>query len=221
MQESDLIKLIYNAAAEYKKLTGKSFLFISYPRNGAISWFECHFEPKQFVHLIAIKSTDSSDFFNRCCKHFECEDTGISADELIPARGHKKSDIYSKVQKAKPLFEIQNAKYMRVGEKDKITQYVDFSFAYGADAIIGFQKDQFSSFPITLMERNISEFCTHPQRITFILAAEAIAGRRAGKYKEIIVEKSKGLLRALYDSLPDKLRNMIAADCADLQLPKK
>lgn len=54
LNHEELLSAIYKAAAEYKKLIGHSYLLIGKNRNSEYQFFICHFEKKQFMHLLGI-----------------------------------------------------------------------------------------------------------------------------------------------------------------------
>ena len=56
---------------------------------------------------------------------------------------------------------------MKAGLKDKISQYVDFTYGYGSDATLGFKAQKDTLFPITLIPRNIDEFVSQKYKIVF------------------------------------------------------
>ena len=56
LSDRDLLNAIYNAALEYSKLVGKSFLIVGINKNTGYFWFQCYFERKHFMHLLGIKS---------------------------------------------------------------------------------------------------------------------------------------------------------------------
>ena len=94
---------------------------------------------------------------------------------------------------------------MKVGLKDKISQYVDFSYGYGSTATLGFKQQNDTSFPITLIPRNIDEFMTEKYRIVFVLERN----RHDKKYKKILTEVKKGLFNEMYNEFPEEIKTLI------------
>ncbi len=96
---------------------------------------------------------------------------------------------------------------MKVGLKNKISELVDFTYAYGNTATLGFQKfkNRNSSFPITLIPKNIDNFSTKKYKIIFILEKK-IADN---KYTQVISEIKQGLFSDLYIDLPSDLKYLI------------
>ena len=64
---------------------------------------------------------------------------------------------------------------MKVGLKDKISQYVDFTYGYGSEATLGFKKQRDTSFPITLIPRGIDKFVTQKHKIVDSRGAYVVA----------------------------------------------
>ena len=89
--------------------------------------------------------------------------------------------------------------------KDKISQYVNFSFGYGNEATLGFQKIRDTSFPVTLIPRSIDEFVLQKYRIIFVLEKKA----EEEKFSRIIMEVKGGLFKELYSDFPDDLKKLI------------
>ena len=109
--------------------------------------------------------------------------------DCTPSRNHNRTTINEKCSCCAEMLRIQEAKYMKVGLKDKISQYVDFTYGYGNMATLGFKEQQNTSFPITLIPRSIDEFVSQKYKIVFVL--------------------KKGLFEEQYDALPEELRKEI------------
>lgn len=96
---------------------------------------------------------------------------------------------------------------MKVGFKDKINQYVDFSYAYGNDATLGFHDDKKgSSFPITLIPKSIDLYSTQKYKILFILKKNILSNT----FDEIVFSIKQHLLEETYSEFPDDLREIIS-----------
>lgn len=90
------------------------------------------------------------------------------------------------------MLKICDAKYMNVGSKEKINQFVDFSYAYGNIATQGFKEiGEKRGFPITLIPKNIDEFVIQKYRIKFVFE-KALDEEQ---YDKPIVEIKKEYLR--------------------------
>ena len=210
LTDEQLFNEIYKAAVEYEKLLGKKYLIIGKNRNSDYYWFECFFEKKQFMHLLGIDSRtlSANEFFNRCAAHNQGERVKLKITDCTPSRNHSRNTINKKCSCCAALLRIQDAKYMNIGKKDKINQYVDFSYAYGKEAILGFKEStQGGCFPITLMPQNIDTVTTKKYKIIFALQKE----KADEKYGCIISEIKKGIFSDIYNDqcFPDALKELI------------
>ena len=116
------------------------------------------------------KIIQQKNFFDVCDRYNAGHGTGITIKDCTPSRNHNRTTINEKASVCSGILQIHNAKYLKIGMKDKISQYVDFSYAYGADVTLGFQKNgKGSSFPITLIPKSINTFTTKSYRILFVL----------------------------------------------------
>lgn len=103
------------------------------------------------------------------------------------------------------MLRIQDAKYMKVGLKDKISQYVDFTYGCGSEVTLGFKKQRDTSFPITLIPRGIDEFVTQKHKKAFVLQKCS----EEEKYEQLLVEIKKGLFAEVYNELPQEIKMLI------------
>lgn len=177
LTDEELIKRIHLAASVYSNLIDKSFLIIGKNKKSSYFGFECYFRKRHFMHLLGIKSRT------------------LSAEQF-----------YDKCSCCSELLCIKNARYMKIGLKDKIFQYVDFTYAYGGEAILGFQRDDSEAgFPITLIPRNIDEFSSQKYKIMFIFEKSLFSP----KYNKMIVEIKNGIFSQSYFDLPEFLKQKI------------
>lgn len=207
LSDERLLDIIYKAAFEYSKLVGNSYLIIGKNRHSDYFWFQCQFEKKHFMHLLGIssKTLSATEFYDRCNAHNNDEGGGITIPDCTPSRNHGRATINEKSSCCAEMLQIQNAKYMKIGLKDKICQHVDFSYGYGNMAVLGFRKLGDTSFPITLIPRSIDEFVSKKYRVIFVLQKEITEK----KYKNILTEAKKGLFLQVKDEFPDKLKGLL------------
>ena len=208
LSDNKLLEAIHRAAAEYSKLIGNEYLVIGKNKNSNYFWFQCRFEKKNFMHLLGIdsKTLRADEFYDRCDEYNNGIGTGILISDCHPSRNHNRTTINEKSSCCADMLRIKDAKYMKVGLKDKISQFVDFSYAYGSTAILGFQKvGNMSSFPITLIARSIDEFTSKKYKIICLLEKKI----EDEKYRNILVEIKQGLLLELYFELPNELKALI------------
>ena len=208
LTNDELFQYLHLNAERYSKLTDYSFLFISKSaKMDEYYWHEVVFPPRNFMHLTGIKSPTNTamEFYDKCLNCYE----DLTLKDCTPAYNHTRKDISEKNTVLYELLNLQNVKYFSVGEKDKINEYVDFTFAYGQDAIIGFRKDikHRESFPITCAPQNIKNYCTKVYKVSFLL--RKIYDQE--KYNELVASCKKGLLSELMEleSFPPELRQLI------------
>ena len=171
LSDEALLKAIYKAASEYSKLIGNAYLIIGKNKNSTYFWFQCYFEKKHFMHLLGIdsKTLDATQFYDKCDLYNKGVGKGITLMDCTPSRNHNRTTINEKSSCCADILRIQDAKYMKVGLKDKISQYVDFSYGYGREATLGFKEQRDMAFPITLIPKSIDEFVVKKYKIVFVL----------------------------------------------------
>ena len=205
------LNAIYRSAAEYEKLLGKDFLIIGKNRKSDYFWFECFFEKKNFMHLLGIKSRTMSadEFFDRCISYNKGEGKGLVLDDCSPSRNHNRTTINEKSSCCADILRIKDAKYMNIARKDKISQYVDFSYAYGSEATLGFKESVSNRcFPISLIPRRIDEFATQKYRINFVFDKV----QRNEQYENLLMEIKEGVFAQHYEMFPEKLKVRVKID---------
>ena len=190
LSDQQLLDAIYRAAAEYSQLVDNSYLIIGKNKHSPFFWFQCHFEKKHFMHLLGIKSNtlNANEFFDACDTFNKTSKNGITISDCSPSRNHNRTTINEKCSCCADILRLQDARYMRVGPKDKISQYVDFSFGYGNNALLGFKKINDSSIPVTLIPKSIDQFISEKYKIILILQK----GSSQKKYNKIVFEAKIG-----------------------------
>lgn len=208
LSDEKLIDEIYSAAKEYSKLIGNSYLIIGKNRKTNYFWFQCYFQKKHFMHLLGIdsKTLSAEKFYEKCELHNKNNVAGISISDCQPSRNHSRRNINEKTSCCAQILRLEDAKYMKVGFKSKISQHVDFSFGYGNIATLGFKKRGETSFPITLIPKSIDEFVTEKHKIVVVLRKSY----SDSKYNEVFAEAKPGLFLELYSEFPDELKLLCA-----------
>ena len=212
MTDVQLLDKIYSAAAEYEKLLGKDFLIVGKNKKTDYFWFECCFEKKNFMHLLGIHSRTMSatEFFNRCSLYNRGDGMGLTIKDCTPSRDHKRRAVNEKSSCCAELLRIQDARYMNVGKNEKIRQYVDFSYAYGNEAVLGFEKkaNNRSCFPITLIPNSIDDFVNQKYKIIFIFEKKLVDEQ----YSTILMEIKEGIFPEHSQAFPEKLKKLITIE---------
>ena len=207
LSDEKLLEAIYKAAFEYSKLVENSYLVIGKNKNSNYFWFQCQFEKKHFMHLLGIdsKTLSATEFYDICYMYNNSKSGGLTISDCTPSRNHSRTTVNEKSSCCADMLRIQEAKYMKVGLKDKISQYVDFTYSYGSMATLGFKAFRNTSFPITLIPKSIDEFVSQKYKIVFVFQK----GIMEPKYKNLLVEVKKGLFAQVYSEFPDELKELI------------
>ena len=207
LSDQALLNAIYRAASEYSNLINNSYLIIGKNKNSDYFYFQCFFEKKHFMHLLGIDSVNmtATEFYEKCDLYNKGVGEGITISDCTPSRNHNRTTINEKASCCAEILHIQNAKYMKVGLKNKISQYVDFTYGYGNDVTLGFREQKEASFPLTLIPRNIDEFVSQKYRIVFVL--EKKMGE--DKYRNVVMEIKKGLFEKLMVDFPDEIKDIV------------
>lgn len=209
LNNDQLLDKIYKAAAEYEKLLGKDFLIVGKNKKSDYFWFECCFEKKNFMHLLGIKSKTMSatEFFNSCSLYNRGDGVGLTINDCTPSRNHQRKTVNEKSSCCAKLLRIQDARYMNIGKNEKIRQYVDFSYAYGNEAVLGFEQkaDKRSCFPITLIPSKIDDFAKQKYRIIFVFEKK----QADEKYDTILMELKEGIFPEHSQAFPKELKKLI------------
>ena len=207
LSDAELLSAIYKAASEYSKLIGQSFLIIGKNKNSGYFWFQCYFERKHFMHLLGIncKTLSATEFYEKCNAYNEGKGVGILISDCTPSREHSRTTVNEKSSCCADMLRIQDAKYMKVGLKDKISQYVDFSYGYGNMATLGFKEVGDTSIPVTLIPNSIDKFVSHKYKILFVLKRD----RLNQKYETVYSEVKQALFNELYHEFPKELKEYI------------
>lgn len=208
LSDEKLLEAIYKAATEYEKLIGNSYLIIGKNKSSDYYWFQCQFEKKYFMHLLGIdsKNLSANEFYERCEAFNKGKGEGVRIEDCTPSRNHNRTTINEKCSCCADILHLQDAKYMKIGSKNKISQYVDFTYCYGSMATLGFRKMWDSSFPLTLIPRNIDEFTSKKYKIAFVLK-KTIGDK---KYENVFVEIKKGLYALERSNFPEELLDLLA-----------
>lgn len=159
------------------------------------------------MHLLGIDSANmnATEFYDKCDMYNKGMGDGITIADCTPSRNHNRTTINEKCSCCAEILHIQDAKYMKIGLKDKISRFVDFTYGYGNDATLGFKAQRDTSFPITLIPRNIDEFVSQKYKIVFVLEKKTAED----KFQKVLMEVKKGLFEELFEELPEEIKDVI------------
>jgi len=207
LSDEELLESIYRAASEYSNLIGKSYLVVGKNKKSEYFWFQCQFDKKNFMHLLGIESKkyNATEFYDKCYAYSHGKGVGITVADCMSSRNHSRTTINEKSSCCADMLRIQEAKYMKVGLKEKISQYVDFTYGYGSEATLGFKAIGATAIPITMIPKSIDEFVNMKYKIIFVLYKKI--GEE--KYHCVLSEVKKGLYMQLKSEFPEGLKSMI------------
>ena len=213
LSPEELLNILGKSAKLYSEYADTTLLFIFREKKSDIyDYYEVRFGKNNFMHLAGIKSeTLSANLFYKACM----EET-ITRNDCTPRRDA--NTMYSKVAIMEQVLDLRNSKCYRIGEKDLITRDNDFEMATGnAVGIMGYdsritikgtnQVDT-SKYPIptTLLNNPITEYCSRPQKIMFIL--QKMDGEST--YGRLFYEIKKGLFQTEREFMADSIKRLIA-----------
>ena len=127
------------------------------------------------MHLAGIKSEtlSANEFYEACI-----EGT-ITREDCNPRRDA--NTMYSKVAIMEQMLNLRNSKCYKISEKNLVTRDNDFEMATGnVNGIMGYDSririkgtnkvdSTKSPIPTTLLNNSITDYCSRPQKIMFIL----------------------------------------------------
>ena len=209
----ELLSILHRSAKLYSEYADTTLLFIFREKKSDVyDYYEVRFGKNNFMHLAGIKSETLSarEFYEACLK-----DT-ITRNDCNPRRDA--NAMYSKVAIMEQMLDLRNSKCYKIGEKDLVTRDNDFEMATGNSAgVIGYDSrvkikgtDELdrtkSPIPTTILNNAITQYCSKPQKIMFILQK----AEGESTYKELFYEIKKDLLRTEKGCFSDELKTLIA-----------
>ena len=199
LSDEQLLAAIHDSAIAYSRLLNQTFLFIGKRRPNEFLWFQCTFQKKNFMHLLGINSETltADSFYEHAIK--DC----LLFSDCSASRNHSRGTINAKCSCCAEMLNISNAKYLNIGEKDKISMHMDFDYAYGNIATLGFlQSSAGICYPITLLPINIDELTSSRYRILFVCKKDT----DEIFYKEPVIEIKNGIFAELFPAFPRELK---------------
>lgn len=209
----ELLSILHKSAQLYSEYADTTLLFIFREKKSeAYDYYEVRFGKNNFMHLSGIKSETLSarDFYEACL-----EGT-ITRNDCNPRRDAK--TMYSKVAILEQMLDLRNSRCYKIGEKDLITRDNDFEMATGNSVgVMGYDSrvkikgtDKLdrtkSPIPTTILNNAITQYCSKPQKIMFIL--QKTDGEST--YKKLFYEIKQNLLHTEKASFTNELKSLIA-----------
>jgi hypothetical protein len=132
---------------------------------------------------------------------YKVQNTRILTPEELVMALRKSAILYSKVAIMEQMLDLRNSRCYKIGEKNLVTRDNDFEMATGnINGVIGYDSrvrkkgtneidKKKASIPTTLLNKPITEYCSRPQKIMFILQKSD----NDSTYKNLFYEIKKGL----------------------------
>lgn len=210
---AELLSILHKTAKLYSEYADTTLLFIfREKKSDAYDYYEVRFGKNNFMHLAGIKSEtlSANDFYEAC---LEGKNTRNDCNPRRDANA-----MYSKVAIMEQMLDLQNSKCYKIGEKDLVTRDNDFEMATGNSVgVMGYDSrvkikgtDKLdrtkSPIPTTILNNSITQYCSRPQKIMFILQKS----EGENTYKKLFYEIKKDLIQTEKESFSDELKVLIA-----------
>ena len=210
---TELLTILCKSAALYSEYADTTLLFIFREKKAdAYDYYEVRYGKNNFMHLAGIKSETLSavEFYEACEKRI------IKREDCNPRRDA--NTMYAKVAVMEQMLDLRNSKCYKIGAKDLVTRDNDFEMATGnASGVVGYDSrikkkgtkivdESKASIPTTLLNNPITDYCTRPQKIMFIL--QKYDGEST--YNKLFYEIKKELFQAEKEFFSDEVKKLIA-----------
>lgn len=210
---TEVLTILYKSAALYSEYADTTLLFIFREKKAdPYDYYEVMYGKNNFMHLAGVKSETLS-----AVKFYEaCEKRIIKREDCNPRRDS--NTMYAKLAVMEQMLDLRNSKCYKIGAKDLVTRDNDFEMATGnSSGVIGYDSrikkkgtqiidKSKASVPTTLLNNPITNYCTRPQKIMFIL--QKYDGEST--YNKLFYEIKKGLFQTEKEFFSDELKNIIA-----------
>jgi len=209
----ELLSILCRSAKLYSEYADTTLLFIfREKKSDSYDYYEVRFGKNNFMHLAGIKSETLSakEFYEACLLGT------ITRNDCNPRRDA--NTMYSKVAIMEQMLDLRNSKCYKIGEKDLVTRDNDFEMATGnLVGVMGYDSrvkikgtDKLdrtkSPIPTTILNNAITQYCSKPQKIMFILQK----AEDESTYKELFYEIKKDLIQTEKECFSDELKTLIA-----------
>lgn len=212
LKQKEFLDILHRSAEMYSEYVDTTLLFIfREKKDEAYEFYEVRYGKNNFMHLAGIKSDllNANEFYEACIAGT------ITVRECKPRRDI--NTMYSKVAIIEEMLNLRNSKCYKIGKKNLVTYNNDFEMATGnSNGVIGYDSrikvkgvDKVtlnkSPIPTTLLNNSITDYCTRPQKIIFILQKQD----GESKYNCLFYEIKKGLFQIEKESFSDELKDLI------------
>ncbi len=208
----ELLSILCKSAKLYSEYADTTLLFIfREKKTDEYDYYEVRFGKNNFMHLAGIKSKKMSanEFYEACIKG------KITRDACNPRRDA--NTMYSKVAIMEQMLDLRHSKCYKIGEKNLVTRENDFEMATGnSNGVMGYDSrikikgtdkvDKTKApVPTTLLNNSITDYCSRPQKIMFILQKSD----EESTYNKLFYEIKKDLFQIEKECFEDELKSLI------------
>lgn len=208
----ELVTILCKSAILYSEYADTTLLFIfREKKSDEYEYYEVRFGKNNFMHLAGIKSAtlSATEFYEACIAK------AITREDCTPKKDA--NTMYSKVAIMEQMLDLRNSKCYKIGAKDLVTRDNDFEMATGnANGVVGYDSrikikgtnivDRTKlPIPTTLLNNPITDYCSHPQKIMFIL--QKSDGERT--YNKLFYEIKKDLFQKEKEFFSDELKSLL------------
>ena len=209
----ELLRILCKSALLYSEYADTTLLFIfRETKSDAYDYYEVRFGKNNFMHLAGIKSEtlSANEFYEACVGGT------ITREDCNPRRDA--NTMYSKVAIMEQMLDLRNSKCYKIGEKNLVTRDNDFEMATGnTNGVMGYDSririkgtnkvDRTKSpIPTTLLNNSITDYCSRPQKIMFILQKSD----GESTYNKLFYEIKRDLFQTEKEFFTDGLKALIS-----------
>ena len=193
LTSEEMLTILRKSATLYSEYVDTTLLFIfRKSKSDSYDYYEVRFGKNNFMHLAGIKSEslNANEFYEACISG------EITREQCKPRRDA--STMYSKIGVMEKILDLRNSKCYKIGEKGydsrikkKGTNQVDRTKA---------------PVPTTLLNSAITNYCSDPQKIMFILQKTDADDT----YNKLFYEIKKDLFQIEKEGFTDALKSLIS-----------
>lgn len=209
----ELLTILCKSATLYSEYADTTLLFIfREKKSDEYDYYEVRFGKNNFMHLAGIRSEtlSANEFYEACIKGT------ITRKDCNPRRDA--NTMYLKVAIMEQLLDLRNSKCYKIGEKNLVTRDNDFEMATGnSNGVMGYDSrikikgtdkvDRTKTpIPTTLLNNSITDYCSRPQKIMFILQKFD----EESTYNKLFYEIKKDLFQTEKEFFADGLKALIS-----------
>lgn len=215
LTDVEVLRNLKRGAMQYSVYVDKDLLFLyRHSKEAPYECYEVHFGKENFMHLAGIKSKTLSaiDFYEACL------DGSIKREDCTPR--HSVVNMHSKIGILAELLDLKRCRLYKIGEKDLVTRDNDFEMATGNNiGTLGYDSRVTKRgsneidrtklpIPTTLLNNPITDYCSTPEKIMFVLQKDP----SEEKYNNILFEIKKELFLQEKEGLEEYIKEKLVLD---------